>query len=264
MRLVYDSKELYQELPSLKRRKSSFLFWRLVEKTSIRYIDSVFTVNRSIADILERNWRLPTTVILNVPSPENNHAETKRNLDRVYLAFSGGIQPGRGIDRLIELLTLLPEKYRLKIIGNGNMRSGLETKCESLKLKDRVEFVGRVKNDEVVSELSKAHLGVYLMENSGLCHYLALPNKLFQFIMAQLPVVVSNFPEMRRVVEKFDVGAIIDPTNLREAAENILAMTSDENRYWKLVDNCRKAGAVLNWETEKVGFLNEMKRLLQN
>lgn len=265
VKLIYDSKELYEELPSLKVKRSSFLFWNLVEKASIRYVDTVITVNQSIADILEAKWssfEAPPTVIMNVPEPANYSNATDKSFDKIYLAFPGGLQRGRGLHNLLNLLALLPEHYELRFVGDGNLRGELEHQAASLRILNRVHFVGRVKNTEVLNELSKAHIGVYLMENSGLCHYLALPNKLFQFISARLPVVVPTFPEMEKIVKRFEIGVTVDPSNIDEAARKIIELTSDRKLYGKLVENCDKAAKILNWQVEKEKFLAVIRNLI--
>lgn len=261
-KLIYDSKELYEELPSLKTKGSSFMFWNLIEKASIKYVDQVLTVNKSISEILESKWKLPTTVIMNVPDVKQLPAIGKRPLDKVTLVFSGGMQSGRGLHNLVKLLTRLPEKYELKFIGDGALKPELEQLATSLNLSNRIHFIGRVKNTEVIEELSKATLGVYLMENSGLCHYLALPNKLFQFISAGLPVVVPKFPEMERVVNEFQIGAAIDPANIEAAASKVLELTRNQQEYRQLVENCWKAAKVLNWQVEKEKFLKVIRDLV--
>ncbi len=261
VKLIYDSKELYEELPSLKRKRSSFLIWNLIEKSSIRYVDSVFTVNKSIADILRAKWHLPVTIVMNVPDRSTPRDQPKSS-DRITLAFSGGLQPGRGLERLITLMTLLPDRYELRFIGDGLLRQELSDLASSLKVDKRVLFTGRVKNDEVVAELSKAHLGIYLMENAGLCHYLALPNKFFQFISARLPVIVPKFPEMERIVDKYGIGAAVDPENLEETAGKVMEFTTDPELYRKLRANCDKAAEDLNWEVEKESFLRAVRELV--
>lgn len=262
VKLIYDSKELYEELPSLKAKRTSFLFWNLVEKSSIRYVDAVLTVNQSIADILEAKWHLPTSVVMNVPDLSNPPNTTEKSFDKIFLTFSGGLQRGRGLHNLINLLTVLPEKYELRFVGDGILRKELEQQALSLKLEKRVHFVGRVNNSEVVNELSKSHIGVYLMENTGLCHYLALPNKFFQFISARLPVIVPHFPEMEKIVRQYEIGAAVDPTNIHETAQKVLQFTSDKNMYDRFVSNCEKAAGVLNWQVEKEKFLKAVHNLV--
>lgn len=259
--LVYDSKELYRELPSLRRKKSSFVFWNFIEKISIRYVDSAFTVNDSIADILGPKWKLPFTVVRNVPE-KTVALPSEKSFDRILLAFSGGLQPGRGLHDLVRLLTILPEKYELKIIGEGALREELETLASSLNVRGRVHFTGRVESSRVIPELSEAHIGVYLMENAGLCHYLALPNKFFQFISARLPVIVPEFPEMEKIVNRYGIGGAIDTTDPEKTAALIMKITSDRVTYEEMRINCEKAAADLNWEVEKEKFVEAVERLI--
>ncbi len=261
VRLIYDSKELYDELPSLKRKRSSFIFWDLLERSSIRYVDSAFTVNDSIAEILGRRWTIPFTVVRNVPEKTDSRPGP-RSFEKITLAFSGGLQLGRGLHSLIRLLTLLPDKYELKIIGDGLLRGELEELASSLNVTHRVRFTGRVKSEKVVEELSKAHIGIYLMENSGLCHYLALPNKFFQFISARLPVIVPTFPEMEKIVNRYGIGAAVDPSDLKRTAELVMEFTGDPGMYSKLLDNCERAALELNWDVEKRRFLDAVERLI--
>ncbi len=265
VKLIYDSKELYEELPSLKVKRSSFLFWNLIEKSSIKYVDALLTVNQSIADILRKKWPAiggAPAVIMNVPDTADYSYVPDKSFNKIYLAFPGGLQRGRGLNKLMDLLLLLPDNYELRFIGDGNLRAGLERQAASLGISKRVHFTGRVKNTEVLNELSKAHLGVYLMENSGLCHYLALPNKLFQFISARLPVVVPSFPEIEKIVKRFEVGLVVNPSDIKEVAKKIVDLTSDRELYRRLVENCDNAARILNWQVEKEKFLGVIKSLI--
>ncbi|MCL4540329.1 MAG: glycosyltransferase [Bacteroidetes bacterium] len=255
VRLIYDSKELYDALPSLKVKRTSFLFWNIVEKSSLRYVDSVFTVNQSIADILEARWHLPTTVLRNVPDQLAQRHAASKTFNKIFLTFSGGLQGGRGLHDLLKLISILPPIYEIRFVGDGTMREDLMHQAYELHIQDRVHFVGRVRNENVVEELSKAHIGIYLMENTGLCHYLSLPNKLFQFISSGLPVIVPKFPEMERIVKEFGIGAAVDPSDLNEVAKTVLEITGSTETYEQISLNCEKASEVLNWQVEEKKFL---------
>ena len=262
VRLVYDSKELYEALPSLKVKRSSFVFWNLVEKSSLRYVDWVFTVNKSIADILEAKWHLPTTVLRNVPNKQTARSYIPKSFEKIFLTFSGGLQGGRGLIDLLKLISILPAKYEITFVGDGTMREDLVRRASELGIQERVHFSGRVRQEEVISELSKAHIGIYLMENTGLCHYLSLPNKLFQFISAGLPVIVPHFPEMERIVNEYEIGAAVDTTDLDGVARKVLEITVDPKIYERLSKNSEKASQVLNWQVEEKQFVEAISRLI--
>jgi len=263
VKLIYDSKELYEGLPSLNIKRVSFLFWNLIEKSSIRFVDAVMTVNHSIADILEAKWHMKPIVVMNVPEPTDQlYADVEKSFDKIVLSFSGGLQPGRGLHHLMKLLSLLPENYELQFIGDGILRSELELEAHSLKLSNRVHFTGKVRSTDVLAELSKAHLGMCLTESAGMSYYLSLPNKLFQYILAELPAIVSDFPEMAQIVRRFQVGVIVDPTNLPDAAQKIVEIMCNKELYRKLVSNCRNAARELNWQVEKEKFLQLVGKLI--
>ncbi|MGC8595292.1 MAG: glycosyltransferase [Candidatus Kryptoniota bacterium] len=261
-KLVYDSKELYSELPSLKMKKTSFYFWTIIEKISSGYIDHLLTVNESIANLLSQRWRKKITVIMNVPDCEIAETHAHKDFDTIYLAFSGGMQRGRGITNLVKLLSYLPTNYHLKLIGDGDLTESIVELSIKQNVADRVHMLGRVKNYEVVSQLRQAHIGIYLMENTGLCHYLALPNKLFQYICAGLPVVASDFPEMKRIIDRYKVGITVSPENLKAVAGSIRSIIEDDKRYDEYRANCIKASEELNWNAEKDKFIEIIDSLL--
>jgi glycosyltransferase involved in cell wall biosynthesis len=262
VKLIYDSKELYEELPSLKIKHSSFVFWNFVEKSSIRFVDAIMTVNQSIANILEAKWHIPSTVVMNVPDKFIRTETSKKSFDKIILVFSGGLQPGRGLNILVNLMTILPERYELNFVGDGQLHEELVQQAATLHLQDRVHFLGKVKTTDVIDQLAKAHVGVSLTENIGRSYYLSLPNKLFQAISAGLPVIVSNFPEMEKIVNKFQIGAAVNPSDIEEIARTVLAFTQDEEVYNKFAQNCARAASILNWQVEKEKFLSLVKSLI--
>lgn len=261
-KILYDSKELYSELPSLKVKRSSYYFWTIVERSSVRYIDHVLTVNESIANLLSQRWHQKITVIMNVPECDPVHELMYKSFNTIYLAFTGGIQRGRGITKLVNLLSYLPLNYHLKLIGDGELNDTVVELATKQNVQNRVHMIGRVKSSEVISELQKAHIGIYLMENTGLCHFLALPNKLFQYICAGLPVVVSDFPEMKRIIDMYNVGITVSPINLEAVANSIRSIIEDERKYNQYRINCIKAIEELNWNVEKQKFIGVINSLL--
>jgi glycosyltransferase involved in cell wall biosynthesis len=90
----------------------------------------------------------------------------------------------------------------------------------------------------------------------SLSYYYALPNKLFEYIMAEIPAVVSNLPQMKEIIERYEVGMVVDLDNPDELIEVIKKLTENEVLYKKFKENCRTASQELNWE-------NEVKNLLE-
>ena len=122
---------------------------------------------------------------------------------------------------------------------------------------DQVFFTGKFNQEDLPKLTPSVDVGIALIENISKSYYYALPNKLFEYIMAEVPVVVSNLPQMKGIVDKFDVGFVVDPDNNDELITALKNLTSDEEQYKKFKQNCKVASEELNWENE-VGNLLEL------
>ncbi|HEY6437430.1 MAG TPA: glycosyltransferase, partial [Ignavibacteriaceae bacterium] len=97
-----------------------------------------------------------------------------------------------------------------------------------------------------------------LIENLSTSYYYALPNKLFEYIMAEIPVIVSNLPQMKEIVEKYDVGFVIDIDNKVELISTLKELSDNSSLYKSKKQNCHIASQELNWEKEVNGLLKTL------
>ena len=120
-----------------------------------------------------------------------------------------------------------------------------------LKLDDKVKFLGRLPLLQLQQLTLKADLGISLEEDLGLNYRFALPNKLFDYIQAGVPVLVSNLPEMKKIVEHYQIGVIAESHQRKELAELMKTALFDQEkrRVWK--QNLLKAANELCWENEE-------------
>ena len=109
------------------------------------------------------------------------------------------------------------------------------------------------------SRAGPTDIGVALIENISKSYYYALPNKLFEYIMAEVPVVVSNLPQMKEIIEKYDVGFAVDIDNRYELITAIKKLSEDARLYESKKQNCRIASQELNWEKEVTSLLQTIK-----
>ena len=120
-----------------------------------------------------------------------------------------------------------------------------------MELENRICFTGRLCPSRLKSLTSQAQLGISLEQKSNLNYYYALPNKLFNYIQSGVPVLCSDFPEMKRVVEEFNVGMTVNPSNTMDLKEKILQALTDQEKIKIWQDNCKIASEVLNWKNEE-------------
>ena len=142
------------------------------------------------------------------------------------------------------------------IAGSGEYEQHYKKLATEMNLVDQVYFIGKFTQEDLPKITASAYIGVSLIENLSISYYYALPNKLFEYIMAEVPVIASNLPQMKEVIDKYDVGFVVDLENKVELIEAIKKLTSDSALYETKKKNCHKASQELNWEKEVVNLLN--------
>jgi len=258
-KLVYDAHELWLDRGRLPKRSrlNKFLVQR-VESFLIRRTDANIMAGESSAKELSKRYHIPPlTVILNVPfyHPYERSTVLRDSLriskEEKILLFEGRIDVNRGIEEGILSLKYLSH-CSLVMLGFGPdlYISSLKRLIEKEGLTDRVYFFDAVPFDEVTRTAMSADVGLILLQNADLNFYYASPNKLFDFMAAGLPVVGSNFPDLKKYIEGYDVGVTCDPTNPRAIADAMNYIISDENRYNEMKKNALEAAKIFNWENE--------------
>ncbi len=272
-KLVYDSHELFVErnTPTPSSYISKYMIGK-IEAFLIHKCDVVITVNESIAKELAHRYGIerPRVLMNAPPSPKEPRFDPERSLRATLgisgqykiLLYSGGITFGRGLSQVIEAIEYLPYCH-LVIMGYG-----AESYIEYLKdvaakegVSSRVSFFGPVPSEEVTAFASTADLGIAPIENRCLSYYYCSPNKLFEYIAAGLPVVASNFPELKRIIEGYGLGTTFDPEDPRDIARAINEVLSDPVKYEEMRQNALNAAKIFNWENESEKLLAIYKSL---
>jgi len=231
--LIYDSHELATGVPYRSRPRA----WTvaLLEGWLIRRADAVVTVSDGIADRLTDRFQLRRrpAVVRNVPDPALDGADGGRNAVhdlRTLLSAPGAplvlhqgvMMRERGCESLLRAAAQLPDPNVVFLgWGNDEYVAGLRRLANDLGITDRVHFVPPVPLRALLAHTRQADLGVALLENTRENHRLALPNKLFEYMVAEVPVVASALPEMGRVVQGLGVGWVVDPACPEELAATI-------------------------------------------
>ena len=263
-KLVYDSHEFFTEVPELEGRGFVKFFWGFIEKLLVPRLKLAYTVNDSIAGIYSEKYGTYFHVVRNIPSMSiaavsfrlPDEAEGKK-----IVIYQGAVNKGRGIEQVILAVKSL-ENVIFIIAGNGDVMSDIRNIVRQENLDRKVLMTGRIKPEELLSLTSQAHLGVSCELNMGLNYYYALPNKLFSYIHAGIPVLTTSFPEMKNIVETYDVGMTIDdPEDTETLRRMIHTMLHDEKMRLVWKKNTVKAAAELSWECEQKRLQNIYNRV---
>ncbi|HBC45583.1 MAG TPA: hypothetical protein DEO84_10260 [candidate division Zixibacteria bacterium] len=260
--IVYEARELYTELEALSGRPRIQAIWRSLENRLIGKSEKVITINESIADELVRRYGIEKPeVIRNVGrlpkdiKPANLYSKYAISEDWKILIYQGVLRRGQGLRYLLEVMAGL-EHIALVIVGDGSIETELRNDVARLNLSDRVKFAGRVPPDELVNYTAGASVGVLFMEDVALNNKLALPQKIFQYLAAGIPQIVSPMPELSRFVEREATGLVAPLGDSVLAAKIISRFLFDETQFNKAKSNCAISAANNNWEVESEKLRN--------
>jgi len=219
----------------------------------------VFTVSAGIAHRLATQYGIPEPAVLfNVPERKSVahtdwlHERLSLPVDRVIVLHQGNIQHGRGGNVLIEAMRQV-RGADLVFLGGGSMRPALELAVRAGGI-ERIHFLDPVSPAELLAVTASAHIGVTLLEDTCLNHRFALPNKLFEYLMAGLPVVASDLPEIRGVVAGFEVGELVDAGEPASIAAGIQRLVDDPARRAACAGRAGEACETFSWERASERF----------
>jgi glycosyltransferase involved in cell wall biosynthesis len=256
--LIYDSHEYFTEVPELRNRRFIRRIWEKIESRMLPHIHFSSTVSTPIADAYFNKYAIRMEVIRNLPfrrTPGTAPEIQLRKKSEKIIIYQGVLNMGRGLELAIKAMQY-NENMKLVIIGRGDVEKELKELAISLGLSEKITFIGRISPDKLSDYTVQADLGISLEEDLGLNYRFALPNKVFDYIQAGVPVLVSDLPEVKSIVLQYGVGMINKsntPAELGALFSNIL---NDESKIkeWKL--NAEKAAVELCWENEEQKLLN--------
>ena len=245
--LIFDSHELFSEIPELKHRKLIKQFWLTIERWILPKLTKVITVSDAIKKHYKNLYGIEAVVIRNLPLEKSVHQQSFPfpTENKNIILYQGAVNIGRGIELMLETIKLL-DNCVLVIIGTGDIIEVLKQKVSSQTLENKVRFMGKVLPKDLKQFTPNATIGLSLEEDIGLNYRYALPNKLFDYIQAEVPVIVADLPEMKKLVETYQVGEILWERSPKSLAKLILKVIS--NNYTIAL---QKAKRELTWTREK-------------
>ncbi len=189
----------------------------------------------------------------------------RRELDipenRTVLLSQGGVQRGRGALVCIDALAELPE-CDLVFLGDGPMRDDVRLHAEVCGRADRVHLLPAVPSEELPLWTASADIGFCIIENLGESYYLSLPNKLFEYIAAGVPVVGSDFPEIGAVLRDSGAGVTVDPSSAVSVARGVRRILDEPGMRERLREGCRSAARDYSWDSERESFMDVLREVL--
>jgi glycosyltransferase involved in cell wall biosynthesis len=255
--MVYDSHEYYTQTPELVNRPGVQRIWKTLERCIVPGLRDIITVNESISRIYEDEYKVPVKVVRNIPKLiDYQLIETRSSLGlpadkHIILMQGAGINIQRGAEEAVEAMQFLDDCILL-IIGGGDVLHIIKERSMALNLTDKVIFISKVPYAKLREYTANADIGLTIDKDTNLNYRFSLPNKLFDYIHSGLPVLASPLPEIKKIVEQYEVGCFIENHEPRHIAEKIKMMLADTTRMAQYKANCISAAQELNWQNEEI------------
>ncbi len=258
---VYDSVELLAGLNSLVGRPVRKIFWLFYERLGLQKCAAAFTVCESDAQSLQKHYPKLNVAGFVRNIPQYKHPEYSSFLrDKFGILhehkigiYQGMIFKGRGLQEIIEACKNI-EKITLVIVGDGPLLPALKEKAKSSGMEDRIIFTGLIPFQDLDRYTASADFGFTIISGKGLSYYHALPNKLFEYIQAEIPVIGSNYPEIAKIVEGEGIGFTVDAQNVKQIEQAVRQML-EPKIYLQFKEKLRSIGQRYTWRKEAQTYL---------
>jgi len=254
--IVFDSHEYFTATPELVNRPKVQRIWKWIEKTIVPRLKSCITVNASIANLFEQEYHVPFKIVRNIPQKlQYNELPSRATLglpenQKIILMQGSGINVQRGAEEAVEAMQYLNNSLLL-IVGGGDVIPVLKKMVHELSLQKKVRFISRQTPEKLAGYTANADIGLTIDKDTNINYRFSLPNKLFDYMYAGVPVLSTPLVELKNIIQQYEIGEFIENHDPKHIAATIEKMLQNETRLEFYKNNTRRAAAELNWENEK-------------
>lgn len=264
-RIIYDAHEISTSREGYASFRNLVGF---VERLLMPRVQGTITTTDSRAKFFARAYGISRPLVLQ-NRPRHTVMASSRIRDELGLAhdwpivlYQGGLQQGRGLEHLVRAAAVVTNTYFV-LIGGGRLATELKQLIEGLGLEERVYIIPTVSLAQLPFYAASADIGVQPIENTCLNHFTTDSNKLFEYLMAGLPVIASSLPEIRRVVQQHGIGLLIGPGDVQALVSALRMMVGDPQMRARMRRNALLAGRWLNWEQQEIALLTLYRQVLE-
>ena len=260
--LVYDNHEIWNEQHFLTDREE-IVFWNQWEARLAPSVDAWVTVNRSLVDILRSRYGVEALAVHNCPQLQSLRPELPGRLKerfqgRPVALFSGGFHLGRGLEEMVAA-ALLQKEVAVVLQGFGPLEAPLRRLAEEQRAP--VEFLPKAPYRELTDICCQADIGVMPVLPDCLNSYYCSPNKMFDYMMAGLPVLAADLPEMAALSQQCENAVLYDAYSPNDLAEKLVALSRSPRLAEMALASRRWAESTYNWESESARLVDLLREL---
>lgn len=254
-KFIYDAHEYFTEVPEVVSRPPIQRVWERIARFTIPRTRYAYTVCDSLAEIFENQYGTSFSVIRNMPmrrqtADGGQRTNEEQKMNNGIILYQGALNEGRGVAKAIAAMQEIDDA-ELWLAGEGDLSQELRELAEKLGVTDRVKFLGYVEPADLHQLTPQATIGLNLLENKGLNYYYALPNKFLDYIQANVPSINMNYPEIKKILNRYEVGLALEKLETKYVVDAIKQLLSDKEQYNKLKLASEQAAKIYVWEEEE-------------
>ena len=260
--IIYDCREIYTELAAHHNKPflKNILYW--YEKYFLKYVNTILTTAESDEKLLQKKYHnishLSWKIIYNYPARQfinkSLNLKQKLNISKEYITivYQGVIHRGRGVGQLISV-TKNNQNIISIIVGDGVDKDYYVQRAKNLNIIDRVKFIDKVPYLELFNYTSICDIGWLIIKSRGISNQLALPNKLFEYTFMGLPVISSPLENMQKIIEKYNLGKIVNENSTDEQLNAIEYIQNNPKEYAHIKEKINKK---FTWDVQHQKFID--------
>jgi len=255
-KIIFDAHEYYTEMYNDSPIWNFFMkdFYTWISENYLKKCNLTIAVNESMQHLYERNFHIPATFIT---SASNYVALQPSHVDpnNIKIIHHGLASVSRKLELMIEIAKYLDDRFTLTIILfeiNYTSRRYVKKLKKLAKENKRVIFLEVMPQNELINNCNAYDIGLFFMPPSNMNEEFSLANKFFQYVQSRLALAVSPLPEMKRLVEKYDLGIVGHNYDPKAMAEKLNRLTPEKIMYYKT--RCNESAKELSSESNKDKF----------
>lgn len=274
--IVYDSHEYFLGMAGMDQKPLRQSVWKFIEKQVFFRLKYMYTVSESILGLYRKSYHEKLWLVRNLPALHQDYPElTSREshwinlIDRqipkgknLLILQGAGINASRGAEELVKSMSFLDASdFHLLLIGGGDIMEKLEKIIDQHHLSEKITLIPKVPFAVLGHFTKKAHLGLSIDKPEVLNHQYSLPNKLFEYLHAGVPVLASRLVEQEKIINHYDVGSFIENHQPEHIAKKIKEIFSNPETLHRWKQNTCLVREELNWENESKIVIDIFKQV---
>ncbi len=254
-KLYYDSHEYFLGVPELINRPKIQNIWQKIERKYVPKVHKMYTVNQSIANLYQKEYNREVKVVRNISDIQQVKIIYRRKdlglpeNKNIVIIQGAGINIDRGAEETIDAIKLI-DNCVVIFVGDGDVVPLLKQKVKQENLEDKVLFFGKRPYNELMNFTALCDIGISLDKDTNINYRFSLPNKIFDYIHAGIPMLVSNLTEVKKIVNGYKIGIVVENHQPKTIAQAINKMLTNKNLYQTFKTNTIKAAQQLTWQNE--------------